>query len=451
VNVDRKMIPDYVKNILDRMKDYQAFIVGGACRDMLQQLTPHDWDVATDARPEDIVELFQDYSLNRQGEKHGTVTVIERETHQQVEITTFRVDEAYSDGRRPDSVGFVRDIREDLSRRDFTINAIAVSWPGLEVVDPFGGVDDLARGLIRCVGEPAKRFSEDGLRLLRAVRLRAENGWTIEKATYAAIKAQSRLINKISRERVRDELTRIIMGRCVAQGLRDLMHTGLMAKMVPELADSIGFDQKTPYHYRTLDEHIIETVSWVSQHRAVRLAALLHDVAKPATFTVEEGRGHFYGHNKLGADMAAVALRRLRFGREIVDRVTLLVREHMFSYGPGVTDQGLRRLVGRVGKDNIADLFDLRRADILASGGMVDPWLDQTWDRVMEVISGNEPTGESDLAVSGHDVMELTGWAPGPQVGRVLAILLEAVINDPSLNKKDQLREMIKQLAGLES
>jgi tRNA nucleotidyltransferase (CCA-adding enzyme) len=452
-SLEKQIVPDYVARVLDRLSSrYQAFVVGGACRDILQGIAPHDWDVATDAEPGDIAALFQDYSLNRQGEKHGTVTVIERDgLHRQVEVTTFRVDETYTDGRRPDSVGFVRNIREDLARRDFTVNAIAISWPGMEIVDPFEGEADLSAGLIRCVGEPARRFSEDGLRLMRAIRLRAETGWMIEKATYAGIKSQSRLINKISKERIRDELSRILLGRCAQQGLRDLIHTGLLEKIIVELAGSIGFDQKTPHHYRTLDEHIIETVSWVSQHLAVRLAALLHDVAKPDTFSVDEdGEGHFYGHNKLGAEMAAEILRRLKFDKDTIQRVVILVREHMFTYGPGVTDQGIRRLIGRVGKDNIADLFDLRRADILASGGLVDPWLDHTWDRVMKAIRGKEPTGAKDLAVSGRDVMELTGWTPGPRVGRVLESLLEAVLHNPSLNNREKLLPMIRELARQE-
>jgi putative nucleotidyltransferase with HDIG domain len=442
-----------VRGVLDVLlgAGYQAFIVGGACRDLLDGLKPHDWDVATDATPPQVEACFAErFRLLKQGEKHGTIGVLSHDAQPWcVEVTTFRSETTYSDGRRPDSVQFVRTIEEDLSRRDFTVNALALRWPDMVVIDPFDGLGDLRRRLVRCVGDPQARFGEDGLRLLRAVRLRAERGWKIEKDTYNALGLQAKLLKKVSRERVRDEFARVMTGKFAAAALRDLVKTGLLVRCIPEFQESINFDQRTRHHRQKLDEHVIETVSWVPERLELKLAALLHDIAKPRTFTLDEdGQGHFYGHNKLGAEASAEILRRLRFSREVINRVTLLVKEHMFVYGPQVTDAGLRRLVGRVGRENIADLFELRRADIVASGGMPDPWLDKTWDRVAEVIEGRQPTSETDLAIDGNDIMQATGWEPGPRVGRALEMLLERVLQQPELNERRRLLAELEAIRG---
>jgi putative nucleotidyltransferase with HDIG domain len=443
-----------VRGVLDVLvaAGHQAYIVGGACRDLLDGLEPHDWDVSTGATPPETEECFKEqFRLLKQGEKHGTITVCSRgEPVWCVEVTTFRTEKAYSDGRRPDSVQFVPTIEEDLSRRDFTVNALALRWPDMAVIDPSGGLADLRRGLIRSVGDPKARFGEDGLRLLRAIRLRAERGWKIERSTYNALGLQSRLLNKVSRERVRDEFARIMTAKFPGAALRDLVKTGLLVRFIPEFQESIDFDQHTRYHRRKLDDHVIETVSWVPGRLELRLAALLHDIAKPRTFTLDEDdQGHFYGHNKLGAEIAAEVLRRLRFPRDVISTVSLLVKEHMFAYGPQVTDAGLRRLVGRVGRESVADLFELRRADIIASGGMPDPWLDKTWDRVVAIVEGHEPTVETDLAVDGNDIMRATGWGPGPNVGRALEMLLERVLQEPELNNRDTLLSLLGEIRAL--
>jgi len=447
-------IPDRVKRVLAALSDcgHSAYVVGGACRDLLSGLVPHDWDVATSATPHEVEGcLAGRYSLVKQGEKHGTTGVVGHgeDGDWLVEVTTFRTESTYSDGRRPDKVEFVQSVEQDLSRRDFSVNAIAVRWPGLDIVDPFGGAADLAKGIIRCVGDPARRFSEDGLRLLRALRLEAERGWTIEKATYAALVSQSRLLARVSKERIREEFSRILVGQSAPRALRDMVRTGLLERFIPEFSEAIGLDQRTPYHKRKLDEHLIETVSWVRPDLVVRLAALFHDVAKPRTFMLDDvGQGHFYGHNKAGAEMTAEILRRLRYDKDTIQRVSLLVREHMFAYGPIISDAGVRRLIGRVGKDNLPDLFDLRRADIIASGGLPDPLLDHMWERVVRAMEGGEPTSAMDLAVDGDDVMDRTGWAPGPRVGRVLAKLFDLVIEYPEKNQRDLLLGLIESVAG---
>ena len=339
----KKDVPPHVRGVLDVLlgAGYQAFVVGGACRDLLDGLEPHDWDVSTDATPSQVGECFGGrFRLLRQGEKHGTIGVCSQgEETWCVEVTTFRSETAYSDGRRPDSVQFVKTIEEDLSRRDFTVNALALRWPDMVVMDPFGGLADLRRRVVRCVGDPQARFGEDALRLLRAVRLRAERGWKIDKDTYGALRLQANLLSKVSKERIRDEFARVMTGKFAALALRDLVKTGLLVRFVPEFQESVNFDQRTRHQRRKLDEHVIETVSWVPERLDLRLAALLHDIAKPRTFMLDEnGQGHFYGHNKLGAETCAEILRRLRFSRDTIIKVSLLVKEHMFAYGPQVTD-----------------------------------------------------------------------------------------------------------------
>ncbi len=449
----KKDVPPHVRGVLDVLigAGYQAFIVGGACRDLLDGLEPHDWDVATSATPPQVAGLFEDrFRLVRQGEKHGTIGVCSHNGEAWcIEITTFRSETTYSDGRRPDNVEFVGTVEEDLSRRDFTVNALALRWPDMVVIDPYGGLADLRRRLIRCVGDPKERFGEDGLRLLRALRLEAERGWKVEKDTYGALKLQAKLLTRVSKERIRDEFARVMQGKFATLALRDLVKTGLLMRFIPEFDESVDFDQRTRHHRRKLDEHVIETVSWVPGRLGLRLAALLHDIAKPRTFTLDEdGQGHFYGHNKLGAEVSAEILRRLRFSRDTISAVSLLVKEHMFVYGPQVTDAGLRRLVGRIGRENIADLFELRRADIVASGGLPDPWLDDTWERVCAIVEERQPTGQTDLAIDGNDVMRATGWEPGPKVGRALDMLLERVIQEPELNERSKLLALLDEIMG---
>lgn len=449
-------IPGYVKRVMTTLEGlgYQAFVVGGACRDLLERRTPHDWDVATDARTDAIVRHFnKDYTVLTAGEKHGTIVLGKRNSEgvlQQVEVTTFRTDAEYRDGRHPDKVTFVSTIEQDLARRDFTINAIAVRWPDLKVIDPYGGARDLRSRLIRSVGDPSTRFSEDALRMLRAFRLSSERGFKIHKPTLDAIRKHAALLSAISRERVRDEFSRIMTGEHAGRALREMVSTGLMVQVIPEFGESIGFDQKTRYHTRKLDEHAITAVSWVPGCLVIRLAALLHDIAKPRTFSVDEqGQGHFYDHNKLGEEMAITILKRLRYDRETISQVSLLIREHMFTYGPGVSDAGVRRLIARVKKHNIADLFTLRRADIIASGGPPDPELDRMWDRVVAMLERRDPVSEIDLEVNGTDVMAVTGWREGPAVGRMLALLLDSVIQDPALNRRETLMQLIRDNASL--
>ncbi len=450
--VDRQHIPSPVARVLSTLHEngYLSYIVGGACRDLLEGISPHDWDIATSATPDVVKNLFgATHRLITLGESHGTVRLIPREsdTSVYVEVTTLRTEGAYQDARHPDEVQFVEDIEDDLKRRDFTVNAVACKWPDLDVIDPFLGVRDLGRRLIRAVGEPLRRFGEDALRLLRAFRLVSEKGFRIERATYSGISENAHLIDVISRERIRDEFSRLMTGKHVKNALTGMLDVGLLQRILPEFSDSVGFDQRSRYHTRKLHDHVIETVAWVPPRLEVRLAALLHDIAKPRTYSLDESKGaHYYGHAREGAEIASSILKRLRYDSDTVARVSLLVREHMFAYGPEVSDAGVRRLVGRVGRENLADLFELRRADIIAAGGLPDPLLDGMWDRVVVCVTGEEPTGYLDLAVNGTDVMQVTGWKPGPKVGRMLELLLEEVIQDPSLNARDRLLDLVSNL-----
>lgn len=434
----RAVAPGPVAALMDMLvaAGHQCYVVGGAVRAIILGDSPADWDVATSATPSDMRLLFKEHRLIDKGEAHGTIGVEVQGVA--VEFTTFRVEAGYSDGRRPDAVQFSGDIREDLARRDFTVNAIALRWPDSRVVDPFGGVRDLRRGVIRCVGFPSERFNEDALRMMRAVRFESEYGWAIERRTKAGIRDNAPRLCLISSERQRDEMTRLLVGRFAARALRDLIHLGLMQYIIPEFMPSVGFLTGAPGG--TLDEHAVRVVAAVAPSIHLRLAALLHDIAKPCCFHIgEDGQGHFYGHAAAGAEMASSILLRLKYPRDVRSRVASLVREHMFFYSPEVTDAALRRLIGRVGEDNVFDLLELRRADAIAMGARQMPFLAQMQARLQYIIEGGQAVRGSALAVDGNDVMEALGIGPGPEVGRVLQGLLDAVMDDPSLNDKDKL------------
>lgn len=440
-------VPGFVSSILDLMvgAGHECYIVGGAARAMLLAQHPGDWDVATSAVPAEIRKALKGIRLIRKGERHGTIGVEHEGVT--VEFTTFRAETEYSDGRRPDSVRFVSDIRDDLSRRDFTVNAIALRWPDFAVVDPFGGARDLRRGLLKSVGDATERFSEDALRMMRAVRFESEHGWTIERRTRSAIAANAGRLDGISRERVRDELSRLLIGEDVAAALRDMIALGLMARVIPEFEESIGYPAGSPAG--TLDGHAIMATAAVRPSLHLRLAALLHDIAKPRCFSVDEnGEGHFYGHDSAGAEMAGVILRRLKYPGAVRSRVQVLIREHMFFYHPAVSDAGLRRLVGRVGEENVFDLLEMRRADAAAWGAPPGPFLSQVEYRIRSILESREAVSGSGLAVDGRDVMEVLGTGPGPLVGKVLQQLLDAVMDDPTLNERTKLRALIASMGA---
>lgn len=413
---------------------HAAYVVGGSLRDVLLDRQPFDWDLATDARPDEILKLFPSAVYEN---AYGTVAVRHRDDL--YEVTTFRTDHDYTDFRRPHRVEFGDRVEVDLARRDFTANAVA--WgaaaggePGL--VDPHGGRDDIAVGILRAVGDPKARFEEDALRMVRAVRLAATLGFAIEPATLAGIEANSDLVRYLSGERIQTELSKLLAAERPSVGLRLLADTGLLERISPDLAQQRGVPQnKAPGE--DLWDHTVRTVDATRADRpVVRLAALLHDIGKPATFS----DGHFLGHEVVGAQLAGELLDKLRSPRAVRERVVHLVRQHMFRYEPAWSDTAVRRFIGKIGVEAIDDLFALREADNLGSGSAPDAGgLDALRERVARELEGELVLDRSKLEIDGRDLIEELGLRQGPQLGRILDELLEKVIVDPALNDRATL------------
>lgn len=426
----------------------QVFLVGGALRDALLGREPHDYDLATDLPPQAVARAARarGWTAVPVGERFGTVSVIV--AGRPIEVTTFRAESDYVDGRRPARVDFVQDVRQDLARRDFTVNAIALGLPGGRWVDPFGGRADLHRALIRTVGDPAARFAEDGLRLLRAVRLSAELLFRIEDATWLAMAAHAEALGRVAAERVGPELERILLAPGVAEGLRRLVWSGLAAVVLPELVPAIGLPPDHEYHALPLFDHLVEVTRLVPPRPAVRWAALFHDVGKPWCRTVDGARVHYYGHDTLGADMFAAAARRLRLERRVAERAERLIARHMFTFDIG--PKGMRRLVAQLGEEGVRDLLDLKLADMVGTGGrFVGAAYDALLDfraRFETTLAASTALTVRDLAVDGHDVMRELGVPPGPLVGRVLAALLDEVLEDPAANEREHLLRRVRDL-----
>lgn len=419
--------------VLERLRadGRQAYVVGGSLRDLLLGRPPADWDVATDALPAQVMARFPG---SREVARYGTVLVPGATDRHVVEVTTFRRDHRYGDHRRPDTVTFTASLDEDLARRDFTINAMALGPEGL--VDPHGGRTDLARRLIRAVGDPAVRFDEDALRLLRAVRLAAVLGFELEPATRTAIRAAAPLLRHVSAERRGQELRRLLAATQPSRGLRLLDETALLEALAPDLAAQRGVPQaKVPGD--DLWAHTLRTVDAAAtlapEDATLLLAALLHDVGKPST----QAEGHFHGHEVVGAQLAARWLRSLGLPRREIEPVELLVRWHMFHYEPRWSDAAVRRFIRRVGPAAVPRLLLLRRADAIASGEGPDHDLTaELRDRVAGQLEAGVPLSLADLAVDGHDLRRELGLLPGPALGRLLGRLLASVLADPSRNTR---------------
>ena len=448
-------IPTEVSRVTDALEasSFKAFLVGGCVRDLLIDRTPKDWDVATDATPEEIQGIFGDDSFYEND--FGTVGVVSRETTDEtlkvVEVTPFRLEGGYSDFRRPDAVRFTKNVEDDLHRRDFTINAIALAKG--KVVDPFDGQKDLKNKVIRCVGEAEKRFGEDALRMLRAVRLSAELGFAIDPDTAAAISQHSKLLEKISRERIRDEFSRIIMSEQPMIGLGLAERLGLLETVAPRLLETVGVEQGKAAHLYNVWEHSLRSLQHAADRQfplEVRLAALFHDVAKPATKRTEEGQTTFYGHEVVGAKMAKEALENLNFPKKAVEGVTKLVRWHMFFSDPDkVTLSAARRLVARVGKESVWDLVNLRMCDRIGTGRpKEDPYRLRKYMSMIEEAM-RAPVSVQMLKVNGEDLKNELGIEPGPTYGHVLHALLEEVLEDPERNTREYLLGRAKELATM--
>jgi putative nucleotidyltransferase with HDIG domain len=423
----------------------QLYLVGGAVRDIVRGESPHDWDLATDASPNEVIELFRGIkpraSIIPTGIKHGTITL--RYRGGEYEITTFRSESAYRDGRHPESVRFAKTIEEDLSRRDFTMNSIALALPDGKMVDPFDGCGDIKAGLIRCVGNPEDRFGEDGLRPLRAVRFAAQLDFRVDDPTLQAIQPSLEVTAQVSQERIRDELDKIIASPRPSSAFRLMEETGLLELLAPELALCRDVEQKGGHRFDVLD-HSLLACDYAARQKyppEVRLAALLHDVGKPEARR-NDGKGTitFYQHEKYAIQKVEQFMTRLRYPRARIDKVCRLIRCHMFHYEDSWSDGAVRRFIIRVGEDSLEDLYRLRKADVYGMRGVEQTaeGLAELISRVDRVLAGNHVLSLKDLAVSGKDLIA-AGIKPGRHMGIILKELLDTVVDDPASNNGETL------------
>jgi len=446
--------PKEVHTIIDKFenKKYEIYIVGGAVRDVLMGKLTYDWDFTTNATPEEILKLFPDGFYDN---LFGTVGIAAAEEGARpYEITTFRTEQGYSDNRRPDSVTWGKSLEEDMKRRDFTINAMALKRQeasSFTLIDHYGGQKDLKAKLIRAVGDPNERFSEDALRMIRAVRIASEIGFTIEDDTLDAIKANSALINKIAKERVREELYKILKSPYPYEGMLIFRNVGLMEEILPELEKCFGVEQKSPgrHHIYDVGTHSLMSLKFCkSTDPIVRFAALIHDIGKPSTYKkTTSGIITFYNHEMASAKIAERIADRLRFSSQDKEKLITLVRWHQFTVDERQTDSALRRFVRNVGVDNIPDMLDLRVGDRLGGGARETSWrLEEFKKRIVEVQK--EPFAIKDLKVNGKDVMEILKIKPGPRVGEVLQKIFDKVEAKEIPNEKEVLLEEIKNLTS---
>jgi len=446
-------IPSLVQQILKKLeeKKYQAYTVGGCVRDLLLEREPKDWDIATDAKPDKIEQLFENSFINND---FGTVTVVNKEEQpalKEVEITPFRTEEEYSDKRHPDQVEWTSSIEDDLSRRDFTINAMAMNLDK-EIIDPFHGQSDLEKRLIKAVGDPQQRFEEDALRMMRAVRFYATLDFKIAEETQRAVKNNAEALKTISNERIRDELMKIINCERAAYGIEKLRQLGLLQFIIPELEENFGVPQNK-HHVYNCYEHALRSLHYAAQQdysEEVRLAALLHDVGKPESKEGEGEEATFYNHEVIGEQLTNKIMKRLRFPKDKVKKVVKLVRHHLFYYTPEeVGESSVRRLIRKVGLENMDELIQVRKADRIGSGvPKAEPYKLRHLRYVIDKVS-QDPISTKMLAVSGNDVMSTLDIEPGPKVGQILTILLGEVLEDPTKNEEEFLKKKIEELGDL--
>lgn len=456
-----KKIPKEVKEVLKKLEKsgFEAYVVGGCVRDLIVDKEPKDWDVATNAKPVEIQNIFPDSFYENE---FGTVGIKtkkfiqngnpERE-HDVVEATTFRVESKYSDRRRPDEIKFAETLEEDLERRDFTINSMAlkIKDKDIEIIDPFDGQKDLKNKIIRAVRKADERFNEDALRMMRAIRFHAELKFEIEKNTFSAIKKNSQHLKFVSLERIKDELTRIILSDNPSEGV-DMMHeTGLLEYIIPELEKGVGIKQNRHHIYTIYQHSLLSLKHCPSKKLEVRLAALLHDIAKPQTKRGEGEFATFYNHDHVGAKIAEKIITRLRFSTEVVQKVKLLVDQHMFYYNPEeVGESSVRRIIQKVGLGNMQDLIDLRISDRLGSGvPKAKPYKLRHLEYVIEKVS-HDAVSVKMLKINGNDLMKELKIKPGPKIGAILDVLLAEVIEDASKNNKKYLLEQAQKLAKID-
>ncbi|HCC04693.1 TPA: hypothetical protein DEP58_00105 [Patescibacteria group bacterium] len=457
-------IPQEVTRVTSTLKraNFEAYLVGGCVRDLLLNKTPKDWDITTNAHPDQIQALFEETFYNNQ---FGTVGVVSMSSTQAdekatdptlkvIEVTPYRKEGTYSDSRRPDNVEFGVSLHEDLARRDFTINALALDIDKGHIVDCYKGQADLAAQQLRAVGNPNERFQEDALRMLRAIRLGAELGFSIEQKTFEAISQNAHLLKNISKERIRDELIKTIMSPYPMEALLHMKQTGLLTYILPDLESGIGIEQNHSHIY-TVFEHLLRAL----QHAAdknfsleVRLASLFHDIGKPASRrnSAETKEYTFYGHEVVGSRVTRKALENLRFPKETVEKIVKLVRWHMFFSDPDkITLSAVRRMIVNVGVENIWELLNVRMCDRIGSGRPKEqPFRFRKYTSMVEEAL-RDPVSVDMLKIDGLKIMDVTREKPGPRIGNMLHALLEEVLDDPSMNTEDLLEKRVLELSTL--
>ena len=434
-------IPSNAEKILRILEEngYEAYVVGGCVRDSVLGRTPDDWDITTSAKPEQVKELF--YRTIDTGLKHGTVTVLMDK--EGFEVTTYRVDGDYEDGRHPKEVLFTSSLEEDLKRRDFTINAMAYH-PDRGLVDLFHGMDDIRNKVIRCVGSPLERFQEDALRILRAVRFSAQLGFAVEKETEDGIRALAPNLKCVSAERIQTELVKLLVSSH-PDYLRTAYETGVTRQFLPEFDVCMGTEQNTPHHCWTVGEHILHSLAGVRADKVLRLTMLLHDIGKPAVKTTDEkGRDHFKTHGAQSEKMAKIILRRLKFDNDTTEKVCRLIRWHDARPLPEMKQ--VRRAVNRIGEDIFPLYLEVQRADMLAQSGYKRAEKEARLDGVTlcyrKILEENQCISLKELAVKGKDLIE-AGYRPGPEIGEKLNFLLEHVLECPEDNRKEILLPLL--------
>ena len=431
-------VPADVQHIIDKLESHghSAYIVGGCVRDAIMGRTPHDYDICTSALPDEVLSIFSDRKVIETGLKHGTVTVQGDEDY--YEVTTYRVDGEYTDGRHPDEVRFVYDVVEDLSRRDFTINAMAYN-ERTGLMDPFHGYDDIKNGLIRCVGNPVNRFSEDALRIMRAVRFAATCGFTIHQDTHEAMLSLRHLLVQVSEERKTSEFCKMLV--CANVDLL-MSYRDIFATFIPELQKTFDFEQNNPHHIYDVYEHIVHSVVEAPQDLHIRLALMFHDIAKPLTYVEDEaGVGHSYGHASEGAEMSKEIMKRMRMDNDTIAIVSELIASHDMATSTSL--KTIRRMISKLGEEQTRRLIAVMRADKLAQSENIDTLknleiLDIMESNIDVVKANDECFTLKSLAINGHDLIGL-GVKDGKLIGRTLNHLLDIVLAEPEKNAKDIL------------
>ncbi len=451
------LIPEEVSRITKRLKEssFEAYLVGGCVRDLFLGREPKDWDVTTNAKPEDIVRIFEKTFYENE---YGTVGVVDEtvsdKTLQIIEVTPYRKEGQYTDKRRPDFVSFEATLEDDLARRDFTINAVALDCEKNVVVDPFSGRTDMQKGIIRTVGEAEDRFEEDGLRIMRAVRIYSELGFKIDPQTKEALIKKAPLLEHIAKERIRDEFSRIIMSQDPLKGLEMCRELGILSFIAPELTSTIGVEQNQAHAFDVWT-HLLKSLQHAASKNMplhIRLTALFHDISKPQTrrWSKEKKEWTFFGHEVVGEKVVKKILKDLRYPRETIDIVGKLVRWHMFfSDTEQITHSAVRRLISNVGKELVWDLMDVRVCDRIGTGRPKEnPYRLRKYKAMVEEVL-EDPVSVGMLKINGTEVGAILEINPGPKVGHILHILLEDVLENPEHNSKEYLEERTRALGKL--